>query len=325
MKLIISIVFLSILMTCNSQDSQFYFISKTDINRMGINEIKVYADDTPGYEDIKTNNSVFTKYHDTSSYMIYTFKNGRLKEIKPNDNQSLEYKYLDSNYYLNWKETRKHKEIKENIYTDSILKCLFKNHNGFYVFEIEGGGGRDGWPCYIYDYNDYENKLKSITVSSCSDSGDDVEGLTEFVYYPDGRINYEIAYSIKTNIDTHIPIDTTETKRKFYIYKDKILVGYFPAKEEQYPPILSSSDTIYSYKKRTELKEIGLTKFTEKYFNDDISKKIIEDCYSTVSKMRFFINGKTIKEFFLKYNNIKFDHIIIEIAENYFLFYKIND
>ncbi|MDB5153067.1 MAG: hypothetical protein JWR54_1818 [Mucilaginibacter sp.] len=54
-------------------------------------------------------------------------------------------------------------------------------------------------------------------------------------------------------------------------------------------------------------------------------KKIIDDCYFPIKNKGLLVNGKQIKEFLSQIGKSDKKYIVFEIAENYFLFYKVID
>jgi len=133
-------------------------------------------------------------------------------------------------------------------------------------------------------------------------------------YHKNGKVNYYIPKSSK---GMGLPI--------YYLYNVAgDLIGYFPAKNEEMDDLLQT-DTIYYTNKIQELKEIGFEKFSKKYLHGEILKKVIEDCYVPIRNEQLLINGKSIKEFLANIGKTDVQYVIFEVADNYFLFYKIID
>jgi hypothetical protein len=113
-----------------------------------------------------------------------------------------------------------------------------------------------------------------------------------------------------------------ETSRKYYIYEDNEIVGYYPAKDYNKTE-LASPDEIYSAAKIEELKKIGFDAFSKKHFTPDVLDKVISDCYVPIAGRYIWLNNLPL-QFFMKVQGFEMsDHVVVEVADNQFLFYNI--
>ena len=288
----------------NAQDTPVFVIYKTDLKKYGIENIKALnckAFIEPYSVEAKNSSGAF---EETDTYTIH-FTNGRLTEINSNYISYIKYDYLDS-LYLEWWKQRKAYGEKTSKYMDSLLNASLTNVNGFYIHDRDGGGNRNIWPCFTYEY---QGNLKSISVDDCTDNTREFVSEINFYYNENAKIQWsKLAYSEDTII-TH------------YLYKENSLVGYYPAKQRQSLP----ADSIYSPAKLQELQKIGFDSFKKKYFTPEVYKKVIEDCYEPVKNSQLLINNKSITEFLNKIGKNGMKYIVFEITDNYFLFYKIID
>ncbi len=181
-------------------------------------------------------------------------------------------------------------------------------------------------------------------------SGTNFSSLTKYFYYPDRKLKYEVEFEIDVNKEEvpdskelvsnsrlinfmRLPesvkrpalltyLGAHENRRTYFLYNKNALIGLYPVKAES-AITADKSDTIYSKEKVQELKKIGLDKFSDKYFKGDVYKKIIDDCYFPIKNKELLVNGKPIKEFLSQIGKSDKKYIVFEIAENYFLFYKV--
>jgi hypothetical protein len=160
----------------------------------------------------------------------------------------------------------------------------------------------------IYNYSDKGKLLSHITIDMSYDYGIDCFG-TEWNNSPVGDL-YE-----------HYCTLENEKKRKYFIYdKNDMLIAYYPAKE--YGNYYDSLDTIYSYNMFNQIQANGFENFCY-YLHSEVLAKIIEDCYTPIKSEQLLINGKPIKEFLMSIGKSDAQYIILEVADNYFLYYKI--
>ena len=111
---------------------------------------------------------------------------------------------------------------------------------------------------------------------------------------------------------------------RYFIWEHNILIGYFPAKDENAITSMPA-DSIYHSKKLKELQKTGLLAFSKRYFSNEIYKKIIDDCYIQFHRKEIFVNGKPINLFLKAIHQEAAQKIIFEVADNYFLFCKLID
>lgn len=287
---------------------QNIFIDKYSIKKNKLHSIKnLFA--TPGY--------TCTSNNEDSCAHIYTFTQGRLSSeiwfnnyIEKNENKSLNfnYSYIDTTRLkLDYRWGNLEAGIAQQHY---FKKYTYKNNNLSYVL------------CG-YNYN------------SPDKSGTEITEITKFFYYPNGHLNYQIDYNLnqlssgfnstfsEKFIDSLLKNkQTIEYSRKYYIYENKRLVGYFPAKN--YSEIIQSPpDSIYLEHKLQELNKIGWSAFKTKYLNGKMLNKVIADCYLPVKKEQLLIDENNASIYLLKTGLKTTGNVVIEIADNYFLFYSI--
>lgn len=199
---------------------------------------------------------------------------------------------------------------------------------------------------YHYTYRDDSNDLLG---------GINLTDMTKYIYSLDGKlshkINYEIdengqialSYSINSQIKDSIlkecmiihdtdsdltlsSLGAIEISRIYFLYDDDKLIGYYPAKDYRKVSLrLNTSDTIYNADKVTEIKKIKTKEFGKKYFTEKIFKSVLADCYMPVKNNELLINRRPVKEFLSGIGKGNTHYLILEIADNYFLFYKIID
>lgn len=148
-------------------------------------------------------------------------------------------------------------------------------------------------------------------------SVDTYEDFYKYSYDSENRLERRTMFNSE---DSRTMIDST----KYYLYKENSLIGYYPAKNEN-EITNQAADSIYYTGKLIELNRIGLDSFSKKYFNESIYRKIVNDCYKHISNNEFLINGHPVKEFLIKIGKVDSQYIVLEVADNYFLFYKLTD
>lgn len=239
---------------------------------------------------------------------IYTFYKGRLTE---------EF------WYSNPEEKANNESLK--------LVYNYKDSTGVYLQSrwgnLESGPAQQQ---YYINYQ-YRNKklIYAITGSYFRDTYNDL-WLSKYYYFPDGRLRYRAAFQLDEHggvrkKKTQAGVDTVERSVTYYMYLDKQLIGYFPAKDYRIDD-LEVSDSIYSGEKIAELKQIGIESFSKKYFNKkQVYNKVIDDCYTAVSNKQLLVNGKPVRQFLTTMRKREADHIVFEIADNYFIFFRITD
>ena len=310
-----SLLLLVVPFCCIAQDSTFLLIKKSDLKKYSISKIetknsKLFFD--PYSTEAKNNDISNTDIGNCQ----FTFINGRLVEIASKTEGgylNVKYSYLDSAYLSWWTNVKKHENINGNDVksTDLRLQNSLNNPYGLFIFDRDGGGNARTWPCFDYEYSP---RLKSISVSNCSDTRTEKLYSINFFYYADGRLHYSSTNKSKS--------DSYDT---YYIYKNNFLIGYYPAKQDKFPPVTAGPDTIYTAEKNIEIKKIGFEKFKKKYFKKEVYNKIIEDCFEPVKTEQILINSESIKTFLSKIGSGNAKYLVLEITDNYFLFYKLID
>ena len=183
---------------------------------------------------------------------------------------------------------------------------------------------------YTYRYRDSKNNLKS---------GTKLLQLSKSFYNTNNKIasiiDYDIDISISNERDLIKLMDdkekrignlgkTKESSGTYFLYNENKLIGYFSSKED-FANKHNKADSIYYGNKMLELQKIGFDNFKKKYFTPEVYKKVIEDCYEPVKNNQLLINNKPIKTFLSKIGKADTKYIVFEIADNYFLFYKLLD
>jgi hypothetical protein len=312
-----------------AQYSDFYFLGKQQIKELNINEIEI--DECNCFFNNASNQPRNNNGQpEVLCSFSFDFESGRLEEMSS----------IGGHFRFGYD-------------TDNDYLVSYKLMSGF--------GWRFVFPCHYYNYSN--NKLTSIESFICNNeriekidiaeidtTGIDTDrididgikineheiltkdendyfietepykenvGITKYFYYPDGKLQYSterIFYDMYNNNDS---INTM-----YYLYKNNCLIGYYPAKTKSYYG-LTVSDTIYNDDKLLEIKTIGFEKLSEKYLHGELLKKVIDDCYEPVKSEQLLINGKPIKEFLMSIGKSDAQYIILEVADNYFLYYKI--
>jgi len=179
-----------------------------------------------------------------------------------------------------------------------------------------------GQMSHTREYKYVKNKLfSSVDIHSytgMNDEGDyetdvDYGCFRKYFYNLDGKLNYFSTGYTGGN----------DTSNIYYLYKNDTLIGYYPAKDKNFQGEWNKSDSIYYEKKIREAKTIGFEKFREKYLQGEVLEKVIDDCYVPIKNEQLLINGRPIKEFLSHIGKFDVQYIIFEVADNYFLFYKI--
>ncbi len=113
-------------------------------------------------------------------------------------------------------------------------------------------------------------------------------------------------------------------QRRYYLYDKNEIVGYFPSENKNRDELIPSM-VLFDQKKLLQLNEVGIDAFKKKYFTKTIQDSIINNCYTPIVNSQFLINDKPVKEFLKKMGKVNTKYIVFEIADNYFLFYKLLD
>jgi len=269
--------------------TKFEIIKLKGLNNLKINEIKqFYSSDNCKREDSQI---CFSKF---------IFKNGLLKteisfdELKSDlqEANNLAYRY----YY------------KKGINNSYILS--YRNGDAY-----NGPSQQEHLVTYIYSNNILQNEIYREGILTSGYDNDTVttyKCTTNYFYDSANRLIRKIINKDQDNFAT------------YYIYNGDKLIGLYPAKK--YDEIDNKEDSIYLNTKILEIEKTGFENFSKKYFTNKILySKVIEDNYEHVKNEQLLVNGKPIKTFLESIGKKDANHIIFEIADNYFLFYKIID
>ena len=273
---------------------QYIFFEYADILKLGIDTILI--------KNMPGNNCW---YRDTlNCERIFVFKNGKIvcEICDDGSREKNDRMYRDDYNY-------------ESYDTDSII---------IRFLHFEYGAGRT---YYTREYKYVNNKLmSSVDLASYTYMNDegyyetdvDYDNLRKYFYNLDGKLSYCSIGYIEGN-------DTIFSSNIYFLYSNDNLIGYYPAKCKNFNGKWNESDSIYYEKKIKEVKIIGFEKFKEKYLQNEVLEKVIDDCYVPIRSEQLLINGKPIKEFLSGTGNPDAQYIIFEVTDNYFLFYKITD
>ena len=288
---IILIVNVFILISCDRCFSQeFFTITKEMIKEKQIYEIQLLSSETYIFDSIHNYRLKYKK--DTPDCSYNYNKSGHLQSIEILHGGNHYWEYVS----FGWEN---------NLLLESITieESNGRCDNGIY--------GRTTTISNLVRYN-YSNKGKLLSYIALDieyDYGIDCDGL-EWGNIPKGDL-YAYFYAFKK-----------EKNRKYFLYdKKEMLIAYFPAKE--YSNYYNDLDLIYSYNMLNQIQAKGFGRFKEKYLQGEVLKKVIDDCYTQVENEQLLINGKPIKEFLADIGKADVRYIVFEVADNYFLFYKI--
>lgn len=301
---------------CSQTLSNIYFISKKKIQSNGVFEIKDLAN-----------------YKLDSTYSIFMFNRGILsKEV-----------FVSNELYGS----------KENSIRNGFIYTYEKTSDKNLIMKEGRGEAGPSNQNYFSNYKYLSKKLQlsidGYSYSYPNETGDIAgsSNLTNIVkyYYLDQKLAYKVDYEIdikekslsdlklntimKSTESTKLSnlltsINAEERKRTYFIYRDENLIGFYPAKNAGAMSD-NMADSIYYQKKIEELRKIGFKSFRNKYFTKEVYKKILDDCYIPIKNNQLFVNGSPIKQFLSKMGKPDVKYIVFEIADNYFLFYKIID
>ena len=269
------------------RDSCYYFIHLKNLKKTNISEIKQFYN----IKDCKRNDSNICFY-------LLKFSNGLLQTEISFDVLKSDIKQA---YLLAYKyHYRRGKNNKFNLY--------YREGDAY-----NGPSQQEHLVTYIYSKNILQCEIYRegiLTIGYDSDTITTYTCTTNYFYESTNRLNRIV---IKKGEDNFVV---------YYVYNGNKLIGFYPAKE--YDEIKKKEDSIYYQSKILEVEKIGFKNFSKKYFsNPVVYNKIIDDCYEPVKNEQLLINGKPIKTFLESIGKKDADHIIFEVADNYFLFYKI--
>jgi len=277
-------------------DTDFLFITKQQIANYRLNEIKNILAPCTGSDS----SNKACRY-----YIRYIFSNGRLSseisfdDYKTNntDAENLSYKY----YYKLTKSkillrVRSGDAYNGDSHEDHLL--LYKYYGNKLMSEI-----------YIEGVSPM---FKERTASPLQNHITHID-TTFFFYNKNGILDYQKNIGNGSNVVL-----------KYYIHNPHgRVIGYFPAKDAAELKI-DSSDNIYSYESLVKIQRTGFSKFASN-LPMGVYNKIINDCYANVKNNDLLVNGAPIKTFLKKIGAREKKYIVFEIAENYFIFFKLID
>jgi hypothetical protein len=138
----------------------------------------------------------------------------------------------------------------------------------------------------------------------------------------------EIVDSLITNfkydLSGNLISEISDENKKFYIYNDSMLVGYYPPEIKE-NTLLQNNDTLYYKKFIDTVSLIGFNNFKNRFLTTSTFRNLIDECYTPILSSNLLINDIPIKKFINKNGFTVSRYLIIEVLENYFLFYKFID
>jgi len=295
------------------------YIDKGDLKRFQISEIKDFS-----------NSKSDSITGDSATYLLFQFHDGLLvasAAVSTNSYSTVEEAINNGDHYI------------YNVHQQLI--------------EVEGLEGPGAHQSNFESYQ-YVNGRLMLTISgihywSQNSTGTNYTGFTKYFYYSSRKLRSFVEYNnfetpmekvsprklsqfmIRQKTDKEMVRQLVGTKNNiqerviYCLYHKNRLIGLYPEKDLSQIIDTSKEDTIYSQQKIAELKKIGFTKFSEKYFNKKVWGKIVCDNYIHIKKNELLINNKPIKEFLLEHKIPNKKNVAIEIADNDFLYYNITN
>ncbi len=220
----------------------------------------------------------------------------------------------------------KGKLMEEIFYNDSSLKYsnTYAYRQGKLIgYQVDMGPSQEQhFVHYVYRnskiFSSYQTNSR-YDLNSRGDYGSDsgYDNVRKYYYDNQNRLTKIVFYESDGK-------KQVEAGLKYYLYQNNNLIGFFPAKDENTLTSLLP-DSIYYERKLVELRKIGLNAFKAKYFSKEVYDKVIDDSYVPLSRNELLINNKPISLFLKGINKVKEKYIVFEVADNYFLFYKLID
>jgi hypothetical protein len=292
------------------------FISKEDLARFNTSEIRIIPEELRSSEVVDF----------SAGYYSYLFEKGYLKkeyEKGPDDDEVVDANAVAYNY-------------------------SYKDEVNFELSQRQGNGPISNRnQKHFVDYEYSSGKLVSqkfgYKFTEADTTGIVYSSIRRFYYDAEGKLDYEVDFQLYENSassdDESFFLDSVlsgansgqtpnqteaeeETFRRYYIYENNKIIGYYPARDYNQTE-LKASDDIYSSDKINELKKIGFDAFSKKYFTPEVLNKVVSDCYTPIAGKHIWLNNLPL-QFFIKAQGLEMsDHIVLEVADNQFLFYNI--
>ena len=282
----------------------YVFISKNEVKQFKINEIREKMDEG-----------------DTALTATFgLFNDGMIA----NCTDYLDEEGQTCRYYWKFKNGLLYEEA-INLRPDSAkyTRNFYSYDVEYYNFEYDKNGlltkgeGRDGDARNEFNVSYYHyinqwlvsTRYGSLSTSPPQDSIEDEYDTTEgakFCYYPDGRLKF-----IVKDAAGNAPKWQDST---YFIYAGNTLTGCL---------------NIYVFKSYTDkvqqIKAMGIGNFANNRLSNDETYAAAEHYYRRVRKKNLYINNQPAVDFLMQKTGKQPGHLIIEIANNYFLFLKIMD
>jgi len=269
--------------------------TKSSGSKIQLIEVKQYAVDS--IKIIAQKNECFRDSLDC--FELLRFNKGLLKsEIYFDDNAKTITQAVGCGYEYEWKD----KKLSFRYGKGTVGSCYdIEKEVMKYVYNRQGKLVRN-----VDDLFTNSPDVDAGIVSNISDSS-----VTTYTYDPKGRILY-------TQKEGEL--------QTAYLYVDDNMVGYYPAKDyRKLPENGILSDTIYSEKYIKEFRTLGFEAFSKQYFTRDVYKNLLIDCYRPIKNNELLINGKPIQNFLAINRKSAAQFIILEVADNSFMYFRLID
>ena len=286
------------------QKSQYIFLSQVDIKNLNIKEI-----DTKDCNNFFSTNLVPNSFPKPDDHYFTNFHlNGSLLHEIEAEDQRVIYYYYDNAFAKEWLHIKRHYKTKRIASTNAILEKSLRDKNGPFIrgWEVMDKNG------IAAEYN-YNDKLMSVKTYVNDNEDYPTNSRIKYLYDASGHLISAVDNSVPSDIQFNI-----------FFYKNNHIVGFYPARQTIDSPQAINADSIYNDTKIRAIAKMLSPRFKSPNFSNEVIKKMIEDSYSPIKADQVIIDGLDLKQFLKnKINRSEARYVVMEIADNYFLFYKL--